>query len=58
MGKRDRNNGVGFTGLLTLLFIAFKLLGVITWTWFWVLSPVWIMVILFILFVAILSIIS
>lgn len=28
--------------MLQLLFIAFKLLGVINWTWFWVLSPIWI----------------
>jgi len=25
--------------LLTVLFIALKLLGKITWSWFWVLSP-------------------
>ena len=31
--------GVGFLGLLTLLFIALKLTGVITWSWWWVLSP-------------------
>ena len=34
--------GIGFCGLLTILFIAFKLLGVITWSWWWVLSPLWI----------------
>lgn len=39
----DNNNnsskGVGFISLLTLLFIALKLCGVIKWSWFWVLSP-------------------
>lgn len=34
--------GVGFIGLLALLFIALKLANVITWSWLWVLSPVWI----------------
>lgn len=34
--------GVGFCGLLTLLFIALKLTGYISWSWFWVLSPLWI----------------
>jgi hypothetical protein len=34
---------VGFVGLLTLLFIALKLMGYISWSWWWVLSPVWIM---------------
>jgi len=36
------SSGIGFCGLLTILFIAFKLLGVITWSWWWVLSPMWI----------------
>lgn len=34
--------GVGFTGLLTIVFIVLKLLGVISWSWLWVLSPIWI----------------
>jgi hypothetical protein len=34
--------GIGFTGLLTILFIALKLTGYITWSWVWVLSPLWI----------------
>jgi hypothetical protein len=31
-----------FLDWLTLLFIALKLTGQITWPWIWVLSPVWI----------------
>ena len=31
--------GIGFTGLLTIVFITLKLLGVIKWNWLWVLSP-------------------
>lgn len=31
-----------FAEALLLMFIAFKLLGVIDWSWFWVLSPLWI----------------
>lgn len=34
--------GVGFLGLLTLLFIGLKLTGHIAWSWIWVLSPIWI----------------
>lgn len=34
--------GVGFCGLLALVFIVLKLTGVITWSWVWVLSPIWI----------------
>ena len=47
---RDRNinvsssssSGIGFVGLLTIVFIVLKLLGKITWSWWWVLSPLWI----------------
>lgn len=31
-----------FTTLLTILFIGLKLTGHITWSWWWVLSPIWI----------------
>jgi hypothetical protein len=34
--------GIGFTGLLTIVFITLKLIGVINWPWIWVLSPIWI----------------
>ena len=36
------NGGIGFVGLLTIVFIALKLCGVISWRWIWVLSPLWI----------------
>ena len=35
-------NGIGFPGLLAIVFITLKLLGKITWSWWWVLSPLWI----------------
>ena len=33
------SDGIGFFGLLTLLFIGLKLTNYIDWSWFWVLSP-------------------
>lgn len=45
---KDKNNsvgtsgGIGFVGVLTIVFIVLKLLGKITWSWWWVLSPIWI----------------
>lgn len=33
---------IGFPALLLLSFIILKLCNVITWSWWWVLSPVWI----------------
>ena len=50
MNNNNSNTGgsVGFAGLLTLLFIALKLMNVITWSWVWVLSPIWITLLLLI----------
>jgi membrane protein YdbS with pleckstrin-like domain len=36
------SGGISFTGALTVLFIGLKLTNVITWSWWWVLSPIWI----------------
>lgn len=36
------SGGIGFFGLLTILFIALKLCNVIAWGWWAVLSPIWI----------------
>jgi len=36
------NGGIGFAGLLTIVFIVLKLTDVIDWSWWWVLSPLWI----------------
>ena len=36
------SGGIGFAGLLTIVFITLKLTGVIAWSWLWVLSPIWI----------------
>lgn len=47
------NGGVGFIGLLTIVFIVLKLTGHINWSWIWVLSPLWISGLLGILFIAI-----
>lgn len=37
-----KSGGVGFVGLLTIAFIVLKLVGAISWSWIWVVSPVWI----------------
>ena len=39
-------SSITFPMLLTLLFIALKLTGVINWGWLWVLSPIWISLII------------
>ena len=40
--NNSTNGGIGFVGVLTVAFIVLKLLGVINWSWLWVLSPIWI----------------
>lgn len=42
MANEVKSGGIGFTGLLTVLFIGLKLTGFIAWSWWWVLSPLWI----------------
>lgn len=41
--------GIGFTGLLTIAFVILKLCNVIKWSWWWVLSPIWISALLVVL---------
>lgn len=40
--KRTVTGGIGFLDLLAIVFIVLKLLGKITWSWWWVLAPIWI----------------
>lgn len=49
--SNSNSGGIGFTGLLTVLFIGLKLTGYITWSWWWVLSPLWIGFALFLLII-------
>lgn len=38
----NSGSSLSFAGLLTLIFITLKLTEVISWSWWWVLSPIWI----------------
>lgn len=42
MNNNNSSKGLGFAGVLTIVFIVLKLIGVISWSWVWVLSPLWI----------------
>ena len=44
--EKTTSGGIGFGSLLLLTFIILKLVGVINWSWWWVLSPIWIPVVL------------
>lgn len=47
--KSTASGGIGFTGLLLIAFIILKLVGVINWSWWWVLSPLWISIVVVII---------
>ena len=49
---------LGFLDVLTLIFITLKLTDVINWSWWAVLSPIWIQLVLLIITVIILLIIN
>ncbi len=36
-----QSGGIGFFGLLAIVFITLKLMGYITWSWWGVLAPLW-----------------
>jgi hypothetical protein len=38
----SERGSIGFCGLLAILFIGLKLGGVIDWSWWWVLAPIWV----------------
>lgn len=41
--------GIGFCGLLAIAFIVLKLVGIIKWSWLWVLAPIWLPTVIVIL---------
>ena len=52
------SSGISFPGALTVLFVGLKLTNVITWSWWWVLSPIWISLSLAVVVIAIAVIIA
>lgn len=40
--NKETSGGIGFCGLLTIAFVVLRLTGYIDWSWWWVLSPIWI----------------
>lgn len=50
------SGGIGFFEALGLVFIVLKLCGVIDWSWWWVLAPIWMPIALLIIAVVIIAI--
>lgn len=51
MSTESSSGGIGFLGLLTIVFIVLKLTKVISWSWIWVLAPLWIPVLIFLVWI-------
>jgi hypothetical protein len=49
--KVNNTGGIGFFGLLTLIFITLKLTNYIDWSWWWVLAPLWIPIVITLLII-------
>lgn len=52
-----KSGGISFLGLLTVAFIVLKLMGIIHWSWVWVLAPFWLPLAIIIVIVVIYSIV-
>lgn len=55
MGKKFNKMGLNFGEVMLVVFIILKLTKVIDWSWWWVVSPLWISYILAFICVCILA---
>lgn len=56
--RNSSSSGIGICGVLTIVFIVPKLVGVINWSWLWVLCPLWINILLTVIVLVIIAIID
>ena len=56
--RNSSSSGIGICGVLTIVFVVLKLVGVINWSWLWVLCPLWIDILLTVIVLAIIAIID
>lgn len=56
--NRNSSSGIGICGVLTIVFVVLKLVGVINWSWLWVLCPLWIDILLTVIVLVIITIID
>ena len=58
INKNSKKISINFLGLLTILFITLKLTNVIDWSWWWVLSPLWLPVVIVLAIIAIVGVVA
>lgn len=58
MSNNNKRVGLGVYDVLAIVFIVLKLVGVINWSWVWVLSPIWISVIIVLVLYGVIAILD
>ncbi|MCH7604967.1 hypothetical protein IID24_03195 [Patescibacteria group bacterium] len=58
MSKSTERGNIGLAGILLIIFITLKLVGVIAWSWWWVLSPIWLPAAIFVAFLLVMAILA
>lgn len=56
--RNSSSSGIGICGVLTIVFVVLKLVGVINWSWLWVLCPLWIDILFAIIVLVIFAIVN
>ena len=56
--RNSSSSGIGICGVLTIVFVVLKLVGVINWSWLWVLCPLWIDILFAIIILVIFAIVD
>jgi hypothetical protein len=54
----NSSGGIGFCGLLTIVFVLLKVFGKIDWSWWLVFSPIWISAIIVVLILLVVLIVA
>ena len=49
--NKGMNSNSFFASMLLILFIGLKLANIITWSWWWVMSPLWVPLVIFVIIV-------
>jgi hypothetical protein len=52
------SGGIGIPGMVFVVFLTLKLIGIIQWSWLWVLAPIWMPVTVLVLMAVILFVIG
>ena len=58
MSGSSNSGGMEFGSVLALIFLVLKLTNLVSWSWWWVLSPIWITLTVYLVFTILLAIVN